>query len=45
MTALLGWTVEEVWVMCAEMRKEMRNPKLHGIHEMRVVFARKPAAG
>lgn len=45
LTGLLGWTKEEVYAYCAGMRADMRNPKLHGIHEMRVVYARKPLAG
>lgn len=44
LTGVLGWTREEVLAYCAGMRADMRNPKLHGIHEMRVVFARKPDA-
>jgi hypothetical protein len=45
LTGLLGWSREEVLAYCAGMREDMRNPKLHGVHEMRVVFARKPATG
>jgi SAM-dependent methyltransferase len=42
LTGLLGWTREEVLAYCAGMRRDMEDPKLHGIHEMRVVYARKP---
>lgn len=45
LTGVLGWSREEVLAYCAGMRVDLQNPKLHGIHEMRVVFARKPAAG
>lgn len=42
LTMVLGWTIDEVLAYCAAMRTELRNPKIHGIHEMRVVYARKP---
>jgi len=42
LTLLLGWKPEEVYVLCADMRKELRNPKVHGIHRVNGVYARKP---
>lgn len=43
LTGILGWTVDEVTVYCAKMRQDLRDKKLHGIHEMAVAYARKPA--
>jgi hypothetical protein len=42
LTGLLGWTKDEVLAYCAGMRRDMQDKRLHGIHEMRVVYARKP---
>jgi ubiquinone/menaquinone biosynthesis C-methylase UbiE len=43
LTTVLGWTPPQVHAFCANMRKEMGNPKIHGIHPMTAVFAQKPA--
>ncbi|OCT50377.1 putative SAM dependent methyltransferase [Cladophialophora carrionii] len=42
LTSVLGWTADEVRVLCANVRAEIRNPKVHAIHRMNVVYARKP---
>lgn len=42
LTGVLGWTREEVLVYCAKMRQDLRDKRLHGIHEMRIVYATKP---
>jgi len=39
---VLGWTADEVRVLCSDVRKEMRDPKVHAIHRMNVVYGRKP---
>lgn len=36
------WTYEEVQVFVAEIRKDMRNPKIHGLYDFWVVWGRKP---
>lgn len=41
-TTVLGWTAEEVYVLCANVRQDITNPKVHAIHEMKTVYARKP---
>ncbi|KAH8176902.1 methyltransferase domain-containing protein [Sarocladium implicatum] len=38
----LGWTREEVVVFLALLRKEIKNPKLHGYWPYYVVYAQKP---
>ena len=43
-TTSLGWSPERVTLYCVEMRKDMENPKIHGIQPMTTVFGRKPAA-
>ncbi|KIW20571.1 hypothetical protein PV08_01146 [Exophiala spinifera] len=43
LTSVLGWTAEEVMVLCANVRKEIRNPKVHAIHRMNVVYGQKPS--
>lgn len=42
LTQILGWTAEEVYVLCAKVRQDITNPKVHAIHEMKTVYARKP---
>ena len=42
-TRMLGYTKEEVEVMCATMRKEIRNPKLHSLFYLHVIYGKKPA--
>ena len=36
------WEYEEVQVFLADIRKDMRNPKIHGLYDFWVVWARKP---
>jgi hypothetical protein len=45
LTSVLGWTADEVRVLCANVRRELRNPKVHAINRMNVVYARKPGSG
>lgn len=33
-TRVLGWDSDEVLVLCSQVRKELRNPKLHGYWKM-----------
>ncbi|KAK5459824.1 hypothetical protein LTS15_003953 [Exophiala xenobiotica] len=42
LTSVLGWTADEVRVLCANVRSEIRNPKVHAIQRMNVVYGRKP---
>jgi len=42
LTNVLGWSAEEVYNLCTDVRQDLRNPKVHAIHEMRVVYGRKP---
>jgi hypothetical protein len=37
-----GWTVEEIKVMCAGVRKQMRMHSVHAIHQVKIVYGRKP---
>ncbi|KAL3419538.1 methyltransferase domain-containing protein [Phlyctema vagabunda] len=38
----LGWTAEEVEVFCTEVRKEMRDTKIHAYFDIYTVYGRKP---
>ncbi|KAJ4298850.1 hypothetical protein N0V90_004093 [Kalmusia sp. IMI 367209] len=38
-----GWSADEVKVLCAELRKELRNPRMLLQHNYYVVWAQKPA--
>jgi len=42
LTSVLGWTADEVRVLCANVRNELRNPRVHAIHPMNIVYGRKP---
>lgn len=39
---LLGWSMEEVHVYIAQIRREIRNRKIHPYFRVRVVWGRKP---
>lgn len=38
----LGWTPEEVSVYAAHVRRDIRDPTMHGYFTQKVVYARKP---
>lgn len=42
LTSVLGWSAEEVYKLCADVRQDFSNPRVHAIHEMRVVYGSKP---
>jgi SAM-dependent methyltransferase len=42
LTSVLGWTADEVRLLCANVRREIRNPRVHATHRMNVVYGRKP---
>ncbi|KAL2213557.1 S-adenosyl-L-methionine-dependent methyltransferase [Sarocladium strictum] len=42
MAATQGWTREEVLVYAARLRKEIRDPGIHGYFTIKVVWGRKP---
>ena len=42
MASLQDWTKEEVIVYAAHLRREMRNPAIHGYYKVKVVYGRKP---
>ncbi|KAL9087666.1 MAG: hypothetical protein Q9165_006590 [Trypethelium subeluteriae] len=42
-TRFLGWTVEEVQVLLAGCRKDLRNTSIHAYWSIRMVWGRKPA--
>jgi len=42
LTNILGWSAEEVYKLCADVRRDFANPKVHAIQELRVVYGRKP---
>lgn len=37
-----GWEADEVKVLCADLRKELRNPRMLMQHNYYVVWAQKP---
>lgn len=39
---ILGWSIPEIHVFCAHLRRELRNRKLHPIFRLRCVYAQKP---
>ncbi|KAK7421594.1 hypothetical protein QQX98_002061 [Neonectria punicea] len=41
-TRVLSWTKEEVMALCAEVRKELRNPRVHGYWKIYIVYGQKP---
>ena len=41
-TQFLGWKTEEVHVMLAKVRKDMRDPKIHAQYDFHVVYGQKP---
>lgn len=42
MASLKGWSKEEITVYAARLRKEIRDPKIHGFANSKIVWARKP---
>ncbi|KAF5001984.1 hypothetical protein FDECE_10786 [Fusarium decemcellulare] len=42
LTRVAGWTKEEVLACCTEVRKDIRNRRMHGYWTLHVVYARKP---
>ncbi|KAK5089613.1 hypothetical protein LTR70_007197 [Exophiala xenobiotica] len=40
LTTVLDWSAEEVYKLCADVRQEISNPKIHALQEMRVVYGR-----
>ncbi|KAK7705068.1 hypothetical protein SLS57_010265 [Botryosphaeria dothidea] len=42
LTQLRGWTAEEVQVLLAKLREELKNPRMRLQHNMHVVYAQKP---
>ena len=42
LTSVLGWSADEVRLLCANVRREIKSPKVHAIHRMNVVYGRKP---
>ncbi|KAI5460193.1 S-adenosyl-L-methionine-dependent methyltransferase [Mariannaea sp. PMI_226] len=40
---LLGWTMDEVRVYCAQLRREIRSNKYHAFFRFRAVYGRKPS--
>ncbi|KAK2034939.1 methyltransferase domain-containing protein [Colletotrichum zoysiae] len=42
LTRALDWSKEEVLALCAAVRKDLRNKKMHAYWKVHVVYARKP---
>ena len=42
MATLQGWTKDEVSVYSAHLRRELRDPQIHGYVDAKVVWGRKP---
>ena len=41
-TQAWGWSAEEVKVLCAQLRKEFKNPRMRMQHNFYVAYGRKP---
>ncbi|KAF4982463.1 hypothetical protein FZEAL_1917 [Fusarium zealandicum] len=41
-TRVLSWSREEVLALCADVRRELRDPKVHGYWKIYVVYGQKP---
>ncbi|KAK2674383.1 hypothetical protein RAB80_009367 [Fusarium oxysporum f. sp. vasinfectum] len=41
-TRMLGWSKDEVLSLCADVRNELRDPKVHGYWKIYVVYGQKP---
>jgi hypothetical protein len=39
---LQGWTTKQVAVYAAQLRREIRNPKIHGYYYVQLLWGRKP---
>ncbi|KAK7429436.1 hypothetical protein QQZ08_004028 [Neonectria magnoliae] len=37
-TRILSWTKEDVMALCAEVRKELRNPRVHGYWKTYIIY-------
>ncbi|RTE84956.1 hypothetical protein BHE90_000456 [Fusarium euwallaceae] len=44
-TRVLSWSKEDVLALCADVRRELRNPKVHGYWKIYVVYGQKPKGG
>ncbi|KAH0436351.1 methyltransferase domain-containing protein [Colletotrichum camelliae] len=42
MTREMGWSKEETLILCAEVRKELKDPKIHAYWNGYVIYGRKP---
>ena len=42
LSQILGWSLEQVTLYIATVRKEMRAKKVHSYFELEVVYGRKP---
>lgn len=43
-TQFLGWKAEEVQVLLAKVRKDLRNPRIHMMYQFWVAYGRKPGS-
>ncbi|EXJ92693.1 hypothetical protein A1O3_01245 [Capronia epimyces CBS 606.96] len=43
LTSVLGWTADEVSILCANVRAEIRSSRVHAVHRMNIAYGRKPA--
>ncbi|KAI8650769.1 hypothetical protein NCS57_01411800 [Fusarium keratoplasticum] len=44
-TRVLSWSKEDVMALCTDVRRELRNPKVHGYWKIYVVYGQKPRGG
>ncbi|RSL44935.1 hypothetical protein CEP53_010987 [Fusarium sp. AF-6] len=44
-TRVLSWSKEDVMALCADVRRELRNPRVHGYWKIYVVYGQKPRGG
>ncbi|OLN97561.1 hypothetical protein CCHL11_00993 [Colletotrichum chlorophyti] len=45
LTRALEWSQEEVFTFCAQVRRDLRNKKMHAYWRVNVVYARRPEKG
>ncbi|KAI0179058.1 S-adenosyl-L-methionine-dependent methyltransferase [Hypoxylon sp. FL1284] len=44
-TSIMGWSIEEIQVYAAHLRRELRSKSMHPYYKMKVVIGRKPHVG
>jgi hypothetical protein len=42
--SMQGWTAKQIGVYGAQLRREMRNPNIHGYYYLSLLWGRKPTS-